>query len=82
MIKCTVQVTKEMAGVLGSLGLKGVSTLVATDEHDVNVYKSARNIEGVTISPVSDLNALSVLSPRRLLVTKKALDSIKSRAAS
>lgn len=74
--------TKEMAGVLKALGLRGVTTLVATDAHDVNVYKSARNIEGVTISPVSDLNALSVLSPRRMLVTKKALDEIKSRAAS
>ncbi|MFC1759436.1 50S ribosomal protein L4, partial [Planctomycetota bacterium] len=74
--------TKEMAGVLKALGLGGVTTLVATDGHDVNVYKSARNIEGVTISPVSDLNALSVLSPRRMLVTKKVLDEIKSRATS
>ena len=74
--------TKEMAGILKAVGLSGVTTLVATDSHDVNVYKSARNIEGVAISPVSDLNALSVLSPRRMLVTKKALDEIKSRAAS
>ncbi|MCA9212867.1 MAG: 50S ribosomal protein L4, partial [Planctomycetales bacterium] len=74
--------TKEMAGVLGLLGLAGVSTLVATEERDVNVYKSARNIDGVSISPVSDLNALSVLSPRRILVTKQALDAIKSRATS
>jgi large subunit ribosomal protein L4 len=73
--------TKEMAGVLKALGLDGSTTLIATESHDVNVYKSARNIEGVTISPVSDLNALNVLSPRRLLVTKKALDLIKSKAA-
>jgi large subunit ribosomal protein L4 len=71
--------TKEMAGVLKALGLNGVSTLIATAEHDVNVYKSARNIDRVTISPVSDLNALSVLSPHRMLVTKQALDKIKDR---
>jgi large subunit ribosomal protein L4 len=38
---------------------------------------SARNIEGVSISPVRELNALSVLKPRRMLVTKAALDRIK-----
>jgi large subunit ribosomal protein L4 len=73
--------TREMAAILKSLGLVDVSTLVTTAEHDANVYKSARNIKKVTVSPVSDLNALSVLAPRRMLVTKAALDSIKEKAA-
>lgn len=73
--------TKDMAVILGALKLDGTTTLIATSEHDVNVYKSARNIEGVTVSPVSDLNALGVLAPRRMLVTKAALDAIKQRAA-
>jgi large subunit ribosomal protein L4 len=72
--------TKEMAAILKTLGLAGSSTLVATEAHNVNVYKSARNIEKVTVSPVSNLNALSVLSPRRLLVTKAALDALRARA--
>ena len=71
--------TKEMASILKALKLVGTTTLVATDAHDVNVYKSARNISGVTTSPVSDLNALSVLKPRRMLVTKAALDAIKQK---
>jgi large subunit ribosomal protein L4 len=73
--------TKEMAAILKSLGLGETSTLVTTADHDINVYKSARNIEKVTVSPVSGLNALSVLTPRRMLVTKAALDSIKEKAA-
>ncbi|MBM4093141.1 MAG: 50S ribosomal protein L4 [Planctomycetes bacterium] len=72
--------TGEMAAILQALGLGGLSTLVATAALDVNVFKSARNIPGVTVAPVSDLNALSVLSPRRLLVTKAALDSIKEKS--
>jgi large subunit ribosomal protein L4 len=71
--------TREMSRILKSLGLEGVSTLVATAAVDVNVYKSARNIPRVSVSPVSDLNALSVLSPRRMLVTKAALDAIQER---
>jgi large subunit ribosomal protein L4 len=72
--------TKEMASVLKALGLAGSSTLVATESYDVNVYKSARNIDKVTVLPVSDLNALSVLTPRRLLVTKAALDAFRAKA--
>ncbi len=56
------------------------TTLVATAQHDTNVYMSARNIDGVTISRVADLNALTVLRPRQVLVTKAALDSIRERA--
>jgi large subunit ribosomal protein L4 len=74
--------TKEMSGILGALSLGGVSTIIATADHDVNVYKSARNIAGVTVSPVAELNALSVTMPRRMLVTKEALDALCGRAAS
>lgn len=71
--------TKDMASILKALKCDGVSLLVATAGHDVNVYKSARNIAGVSVSPVSGLNALSVLTPRRLLVTKAALDALRQR---
>ncbi len=69
--------TRDMVATLQALGLDQASTLVATEKHDVNVYKSARNIPRVTISPVSDLNALAVLTPRQILVTRAALDALK-----
>lgn len=69
--------TKQVSMLLKALKLDGVTTLIATAGLDEVVYKSARNIEGVTVSEVRDLNALSVLKPRRLLVTKDALDKIK-----
>jgi large subunit ribosomal protein L4 len=76
----TAPKTKEMAAILKALNLQGTSTLVATAELDANVYKSARNIDRVTISPVAELNALAILTPQRLLVTKAALDAIKQKA--
>lgn len=69
--------TKHMVSVLKALGLDGTTTLVATADHDVAVYKSGRNIAGVSVQPVRELNALSVLKPRRVLVTRAALDKIK-----
>jgi large subunit ribosomal protein L4 len=72
--------TKDMAAVLKALGISGNSLLVATAEHDVNVYKSARNIDKVEVTPISGLNALNLLRPKRVLMTKAALDSLRSAA--
>ena len=71
--------TKEMFSILKALGISGGSALVATESYDANVYKSARNIARVEVAPVSDLNALSVLRPAKLLITKSALDAVKRR---
>lgn len=73
--------TKDMAAILKALNLNNSSLLVATADHDLNVYKSARNIDQVTVSPVSGLTALNVLAPRRVLVTKAALDALRARVA-
>jgi len=73
--------TKDMAAILKALGCHGTSLLVTTVVHDNNVYKSARNIAGVSVAPVEGLNAFAVLAPRKMLVTKAALDTIRQRAA-
>jgi large subunit ribosomal protein L4 len=72
--------TKEMAGILQALNLTNASLLVTTAELDVNVYKSARNIEGVAVAPVASLNALELLRPKNVLMTKAALDSMRNKA--
>ena len=48
--------------------------------HDANVYKSIRNLAGVSMPPVAELNAWSVLRPRRLLMTTAALDALREKA--
>ncbi len=69
--------TSRMVAMLKALGLDAASTLVATADTDASIYKSGRNIPGVEVQPVRQLNALSVLRPKRMLVTKEALDKIK-----
>ena len=74
--------TKDMAGhPQGAEAATGSSLLVTTAEHDVNVYKSARNIDQVDVAPVSGLNALNLLLPRQVLMTKAALDAVRSGPA-
>jgi large subunit ribosomal protein L4 len=73
--------TKDMAAILKYLDCpKGLKLLVTTAKSDANVYRSARNIDGVSVSPATDLNALTVLSSRRMLVTKGALDDLVAAA--
>ena len=74
--------TKEMAGILKALQCGGQSLLIASAQHDPTLYKAARNIRDVTVTREADLNALLVLGSRRMLVTRAALDAIKTRAAS
>jgi large subunit ribosomal protein L4 len=73
--------TREMAEILRALKIDGVRLLVAVAEYDVNVYKSIRNLAEVSVLPVGDLNALEVLRPRRLLMTKAALDAFRQKVA-
>ncbi len=73
--------TRDMVSIIKHLDIEGDSLLVATKEYDVNVYKSGRNIDRVSVSPAAELNALNVLSARRLLVTKAALDVLREKAA-
>ncbi len=72
--------TSQMAAILGALKIEG-TLLVAVDGYDVNVYKSIRNLDGVSVLPVGDLNALEVLRPKRVLMTKAALDAFREKAA-
>ena len=71
--------TKVIAAMLKAIGVGGKSALIVTGDYQVNVYKSGRNIEGVSVSPAAELNAFSVLKPEVMVVTKAALESIRER---
>jgi large subunit ribosomal protein L4 len=80
-LKMDAPKTKVLASAFKALGLEGQTKTLALGGLDRNVYLSGRNIQGCTVSPVSDLNALIVLRPKKLVVTKDALDWLQSRAS-
>jgi large subunit ribosomal protein L4 len=71
--------TKEVASILKALGLSGTSCLLAIDAHNPVVWKSARNIDKLSVLPASDLNAYDLLQRKRLLVTKAAIDKLRKK---
>jgi len=76
--------TREMAGILKRLNLHESTCLIGIGAGDMDeqqtVYMSARNIKGVEISQATQLNAYSVLKPKRLLLTKQALQELCKNA--
>lgn len=67
--------TKEVKKMIDSLGLEG-SVLIALEDLNEIMIKSARNIEKVTTIQAKDLNCLDVLSYKYLVVTKKGIEKI------
>jgi len=70
--------TREMAAILKALKVDGRRLLVAVAAHDPNVHKSVRNLSEVSVLPVGELNALEVLRPRAVLMTRAAMDAFRS----
>ncbi|MFM8578271.1 MAG: 50S ribosomal protein L4 [Planctomycetaceae bacterium] len=70
--------TATVARMLRSLGVADQTVLVSPDAHDPALWKSARNIQGVVVEPVADLNALSLLKSKRVIMTKAGLETFRA----
>lgn len=70
--------TKEFVKILSKLKLEG-RILALLDKADANVEKASRNIPRFHLMRVQDVNALDVMSNKKLLVTKSALKSLLKR---
>jgi large subunit ribosomal protein L4 len=69
--------TKEVAGILKALNLKGQTCLIGTVNLDPVIFKSARNIDGVEVLPTAEFNTWIVLRQKRLVLTKAALEALR-----
>jgi large subunit ribosomal protein L4 len=76
--------TKRMAEIFETLGLTGTTTLLGLGASEVDdnktIYYSARNIRGCEVHPASQFNAYTVLRPKRLVLTKAALNELCKNA--
>ena len=67
--------TKNMVEVLKAFDAK--KTLIVTAESNEVLYKSARNLEGVQIMPVNNINVYDLLKFEKLIITKDAVSKIE-----
>ncbi|AVQ45044.1 50S ribosomal protein L4 [Clostridium botulinum] len=74
-IKLETPKTKEVVKMLNAFDAK--KTLIITNNVEENVYKSARNIEGVQIIPVNNINVYDILKYDKVVITKDAVSKIE-----
>ncbi len=76
--------TKSVADVLKALQIADKTCLLGLGKSDIDarqtIYKSARNIRGIEVLPASQFNAYQVLRPKRLVLTKAALQELCKNA--
>jgi large subunit ribosomal protein L4 len=69
--------TRVIAEMLKALGVDKQGCLLAIRENDSLVWKSARNIPTLRVSPARELNAYDLLHQKRLVVTREAMDLLR-----
>jgi large subunit ribosomal protein L4 len=67
--------TKEIANFLKEFSLSKV--LIITDELDINLYLSSRNIPNVDIITVREINPINLLKAQKVAVTAEAFKKIE-----
>ncbi|HEY5563563.1 MAG TPA: 50S ribosomal protein L4 [Clostridiaceae bacterium] len=67
--------TKDIVNMLKAFEAK--KTLIIVAKSDENVYKSARNIENVSIIPVNNINVYDILKYENFIITKEAVSKIE-----
>ena len=67
--------TKQVVDMLKAFEAK--KTLIITAESNEIVYKSARNIQGVTVMPANNINVYDLLKFGKVIVTKDAVSKIE-----
>jgi len=76
-LKLSSPKTKDFAGMMSTLELKGTTLIVAP--MDKNLTLASRNIPNVALATSDSLNTYDVLRPDKLLFTKSAFEKVEAR---
>lgn len=67
--------TKDMVTMLKAFDVK--KALIITAASNENVYKSGRNVEGIQVMPVNNINVYDLLKYDNLIITKDAVSMLE-----
>ena len=70
--------TRPVVEMLRAFGYEGKSTLLVVGPDSDVAYRSGRNIPGVRVVRHSDLNAYDLLRQKYLVITREAIDAVRS----
>lgn len=68
--------TKEIAAVLKNLKIDGQKTILALAKPDKTIFMSGRNIPHLTVQPLESLSTYEILSHKKLVLFKGAVENL------
>jgi len=66
--------TSKMVGMSTNLKLSKKNSLIVLPEQNKNIYLSSRNLQGVEVVTISDLNTYNIMKASTLVLTESAVD--------
>ncbi|MCG3133727.1 MAG: 50S ribosomal protein L4 [Planctomycetes bacterium] len=70
--------TREMKKLLAGAGATRTA-LIVLPEHCENAWKSARNIQGITVKAAREVNAYDILAHRTVILTPRSYELLRER---
>lgn len=70
--------TSKMTGMSINLNIMNKKSLFVLPEENKNIYLSSRNLQGVEVVTISDLNTYSIMKASTLVLTESAVDVLQS----
>ncbi len=70
--------TSKMAGMSANLNIMNKKSLFVLPEQNNNIYLSSRNLQGVEVVTISDLNTYNIMKASTLVITESAVDVLQS----
>jgi large subunit ribosomal protein L4 len=70
--------TSRMAEMSANLSIMNKKSLFVLPEQNKNIYLSSRNLQGVEVVTISDLNTYSIMKASTLVLTESAVDVLQS----
>ncbi len=70
--------TSKMVGMSTNLKLSKKNSLIVLPEQNKNIYLSSRNLQGVEVVTISDLNTYNIMKASTLVLTESAVDVLQS----
>jgi large subunit ribosomal protein L4 len=70
--------TSRMAEMSANLSIMNKKSLFVLPEQNKNIYLSSRNLQGVEVVTISDLNTYNIMKASTLVLTESAVDVLQS----
>ena len=78
-LKLETPKTKEFKTIVDSIGITDVLFVVSIEEFSENLYLSSRNLKNVAVCDSMDINPVSLMGFKNIVITEKAIKEVEEK---